>query len=77
MNSVMRHLHHWLKKHNINPDDVRLVLEFDRHGDWHHADMAIMHDIPPIVVSDYKHRPGTDPKLYGIRYKMTAGEYRR
>jgi hypothetical protein len=73
---VMLRLGHWLKRHNIDPQEVRLVLEFDRHCDNHHAEHALMAELEPSMVDPKQFTGHAEPKLCGIRYKFTNGHHR-
>jgi hypothetical protein len=75
---VMRRLSHWLRKNNINPEDVRLVLEFDKGGDANHATHSLMAELSQMSLGlqDLRKSLG-EGQFNGIRYKLTTGEYRR
>jgi hypothetical protein len=64
-------------KEIFNPDDVRMVLEFDKRGDNDLAEHALMHETPVSMVDIRQFTGVKPPTLHGIRYKFTNGEYRR
>lgn len=60
MIAATRAINQWLHSHNINPEGVRVVVEFPSDSALHHAKAALERDLRPLMLDMTRPAPACD-----------------